>query len=624
MSLGPGTRLGSYEIVAPIGVGGMGEVYRARDTKLGRDVALKILPESFALDADRIARFQREAQFLASLNHPNIAAIHHIEESNGVSALVMELVEGETLADRIARGPIPLDEALPIVGQIAEALEAAHDQGIVHRDLKPANVMIRADGTVKVLDFGLAKLNDLNASNVANAPNAFSMSPTFSIQATYAGVILGTAAYMSPEQARGKATDRRADIWAFGCVLFEMITGKRAFESGETVSDAIAAILRSDPDWTLLPADTPLYIRNLLRRCLQKDPQKRLPHIGLARLEIDEATSNASPVSANGMARNASPWRRALPWSIAAAMTFALGAAVWNWQPWRTTESPRPVRLEVGVGADTSLVTPSAVIPSQGSSALLSPDGTTLAFVAQTPAGGPSQLYVRLLDQLQARTLAGTEDATNPFFSPDGQWLAFFANGKLKKISITGGPAITLCDAPQPRGGSWTDADSIVFQQVGTRGADLMRISSAGGTPQPLIALAPGEATQRYPQVLPGGNAVLFTSNTSTGGGYDNADVVVQSLPNGARKVLARRAFYGRYAPSGHLLYVHGCTLCAVPFDLSRLDVVGQAVPVIEGINAYVGSGAANFEISPTGTLVYVPGTTTNGNRPLDWMDRNG
>ena len=430
----------------------MGEVYRARDTKLNREVALKVLPEGFTRDPDRLARFKREAQVLASLNHPHIGAIYGFEDSGETHALVLELVEGDTLADRIARGLIPLEEALPIARQICEALEAAHEQGIIHRDLKPANIKLKGawgptptrgktaassvdspprasdDIVVKVLDFGLAKALD-------PAPTSdLSQSPTITTPAmTRMGVIMGTAAYMSPEQAKGKPVDKRADIWAFGCVLYEMLTGKRAF-GGDDVTDTIAAVVRAEPDWGALPANTPAAIRKLLRGCLQKDRRERTPDIAVARLEIKEAAAAPASVdvSAVSIAQPAG-WSRVLPWAVAGALGVGLALVLALWAPWRkASPPPAPLRLEATLGADASLVT------DQGAAAVLSPDGAVLAFVAQKSAGADAQLYIRRLDQLQAAPLSGTDGARNPFFSPDGQWIAFFADAKLKKISVTG------------------------------------------------------------------------------------------------------------------------------------------------------------------------------------------
>ncbi len=485
--LSAGTTLGPYEIVAPLGAGGMGEVYRARDTKLNRDVALKILPDAFASDPDRLARFTREAQTLAALNHPNIAAIYGIEESKDVHALVMELVEGEDLTARIARGPMPLDEALPIGRQMAEALEAAHGQGIIHRDLKPANIKVRGDGAVKVLDFGLAKAMDPLSSSPAAAALANSPTITNAAAMTAAGIILGTAAYMSPEQARGKVVDKRTDIWALGCVLYEMLTGLRPF-GGDDVTDTIAAVVRADLDWSKLPADTPTAVRRLLRRCLEKDRMRRLSDAADAGLEIDEALSPvAGDASLEHAAHPASAtvgagWRRVLPWTSTGALAAGLAVVLMLWVPWRKLSPPPPVRVSAQLGADVSLAV------GGGDAMSLSPDGSVIAFVAQNDAETRPQLYVRRLTQLQATPLSGTEGADSPFFSPDGQSIGFFAGGKLKRISVMGGAANFVCDAPNGRGGAWSEDDTIVF--LPNTAGSVMRVSSAEGTPEPVSALA--------------------------------------------------------------------------------------------------------------------------------------
>ncbi len=625
MVFDPGTRVGPYEILSAIGVGGMGQVYRARDTRLKRDVALKFLPGSFAADADRLARFQREAEVLASLSHPSIAGIYGLEDSAGGPALVMELVEGETLADRLARGPIPPDEALPIARQICEALEAAHEQGIIHRDLKPANIKVTPNGHAKVLDFGLAKLNEPNGSNASDVSNALSMSPTITSPAlmTGVGVLLGTAAYMSPEQAAGKSVDKRADLWAFGVVLFEMLAGHQMF-AGETVSHVLASVLKDEPDWRALPSDTPSSVRRLLRRCLEKDRKQRLDSAAGARLEIDDALTKRAdglPGSVNLPVVAASRWRRALPWMVAAAMSAGLAVVLGLWAPWRTMPLSASQQLRVDLGVNASLST------DQGAAAVLSPDGNMLVFTARKPgvADSDPDLYTRRLDQLEATLLPGTEGAHNPFFSPDGQWVAFFGAGKLKKILVTGGAAATLCDAPNGRGGWWADDGTIVFTPNNTPQTRLLRVSSAGGTPQPVTMLASGEVTQRWPQVLPGGRAVLYSSGATTNT-WESANIVVQLLPAGERKVILEKGYYARYLPSGHLVYVHEGTLFAAPFDLNRLELSGQPVPVLEGIIASpTVTGGGQFAFSSSGTAVYTPGEARDSNTvPIAWLGRDG
>ena len=425
MALIPGTRIGPYEILSELGAGGMGEVYRAMDTVLKRQVALKVLPPEVANSTDRVARFQREAEVLAALNHPNIAHLYGLESANGTVALVMELVEGPTLADRCANGPIPLDEALPIAKQIAEAVESAHEQGIIHRDLKPANIKVRDDGTVKVLDFGLAKLTD---ASVPTHVGGMTQSPTITTPAmTAAGVILGTAAYMAPEQARGKTVDKRADIWAFGCVLFEMLTARRAFE-GESISDVLAAVLKTEPAWNALPIETPRGLSHLLHRCLDKDPRRRLQAVGEVRVQIEDAINNTLDDRDETTPAAPPTWRRAIPWALATVLTAVLGSVSASWFSWQHAGPLKPVRLSAELGADVSL----AIGP--GDDIALSPDGTLLVLGVQRTTIQSSQLYIRALDTLQATALAGTEQAESPFFSPDGQWIGFLPPGSSKRL----------------------------------------------------------------------------------------------------------------------------------------------------------------------------------------------
>jgi len=634
LNVAPGTRFGAYEIVSALGAGGMGEVYRARDAKLNRDVAIKILPDVFAHDSERVARFTREAQTLASLNHPNIAQIYGVLEEDQpahVHALVMELVEGDDLSVLIARGPMPLPEALPIAKQIAEALEAAHEQGIVHRDLKPANVKVRADGTVKVLDFGLAKALDPGSKDPGLHQDVAN-SPTLTARATQMGMIIGTAAYMAPEQAKGKRVDKRADIWAFGVVLYEMLTGSRLF-AAEDVSETLAAVLTREVNLKTLPPGTPVRLRALVGDCLIRDSKQRLRDIGNARIEIArfEASGpdSAGPVPPTLAVAAAPAWRRALPWAWATVSTVALLAGLLTWAPWRSAPAPTPRKLLASIGADASLPT------TQGASAILSPDGTTLAFVARQ--AGQARLFIRKLDQLQAAPLAGTEGAENPFFSPDGQWLAFFGGGALKKVSVTGGAAVPLCEAVENLGGTWADDDTIVFTRSGAPNARLMRVSAAGGTPEDFgAALSPGAGRQRWPQALPGGQAVLYSEHSPTSTNWDAANLVVAPLSGGAPKVVVRGGYYGRYVPSGrgspkrdereggHLIYLHQGTVFAVRFDLTRLETVGPAAPALEGVTAFPAAGGAKLAASSEGTLVYVPGTAASAARPIDWLTRDG
>ena len=601
MPLSAGARLGPYEILAPLGAGGMGEVYRATDTRLGRAVALKILSPALAGDTDYMARFTREAQVLASLNHPNIAAIYGLEESDGVRALVMELVEGATLADRIAAGPLPLEETLHIAKQIADALEAAHEKGIVHRDLKPANVKITPEGVVKVLDFGLAKVPEQSAPISAS-------SPTLTMRATQAGVIMGTAAYMSPEQAAAKPVDKRADIWSFGVVLWEMLTGRELF-SGETISHTLADVLRAEIDVRKLPAGTPQAIRHLVHRCLDRDTKTRLRDIGEARIAIQKYLAN--PVEEATPAPPAATTRRSrLPWAIVGPLVaLAIVAPRW-WPASRPVEEPL-LRLNLNLGPDVKF-------EQERSSPALSPDGTKLVYAASGP-DSKLHLWVRRLDQPSSIILAGTEDAYGPFFSPDGRSVGFFASGKLKKIGIAGGAPITLCDATNGTGGSWSEDGSIAF----ANNRVIFRIPSAGGTPTPLIQRASSELSHRWPQFLPGGKALLFTVHRQTGN-FDTAAIELLSLPDGRRKTIHEGATFARYLPSGHIVFVDKGTLFALPFDLRRLEITGPLFPILEEVVYSSLTGSAQFDVSRNGTVVYLAGKPDTGELTVQWLDATG
>jgi serine/threonine-protein kinase len=616
-----GTRLGVYEVAAQIGEGGMGQVYRAMDTKLKRQVAIKILPPSLAIDADRLVRFQREAEVLASLNHPHIAAIYGLEDAGGVKALVMELVEGEDLSQRIARGAIPIDEALPIAMQIAEALEAAHEQGIIHRDLKPANVKVRPDGTVKVLDFGLAKAME---SPGAMAPSV-SQSPTITTPAmTQAGMLLGTAAYMSPEQARGKPVDKRADIWAFGAVLFEMLTGKRAF-AGEEVSDVLASVLAREPDWKLLPLGLPPVARNYIKRCLHKDRKQRIRDIGDVLLALDGAFEAAAPNVAPSVTVARSVWRRMLPFALTASVAVLITSfAAWTLWP-RSSEPRSATRFDYVLPAGQQFqVTQRPVIAT-------SPDGRH--FVYQTTEG----LHLRSMGDLEAKLIPGTEEnLISPFISPDGQWVAYFdfggrtslagdispaaATGQLKKIAIRGGAPVILCGATLPFGASWAPDNTILFGQH----AGIMRVSANGGLPELIIRADQGE--QVYgPQLLPDGNSVLFSVTKDMGPSrWDQAQVVVQSLSSGKRTVVVQGGSDARYLLTGHVVYALREGVFGVAFDATRLKVKGGAVSLVQGVQRPVGVSAAasNYSVSDQGTLVYVTGSASL--RSLVWVNRNG
>ena len=623
-----GTTLGPYRVLEKLGAGGMGEVYRARDTKLNRDIALKILPDAFASDPDRLARFTREAQTLASLNHPNIAAIYGIEESQDVRTLVMELVEGEDLSAHIGRGPIPLDEAVPIARQICEALEAAHEQGIIHRDLKPANVKVRADGTVKVLDFGLAKLDERSAS-LSGERGDLTHSPTLTFNATQAGIILGTAAYMSPEQAAGKPVDKRSDLWAFGVVLMEMLTGRPVF-TGETVSHVLAAVLRAEPDWSALPAHTPAPIRRLLRRCLDKDRKRRLDSAAAARLEIDDALAPIGEASTVSVTMPGAAWRRALPWASTAALAAGLAAVVVLWASWRQpAASPRLTRTTITTSGPAALT-----VTGIDRDLALSPDGTHVVYVGNNG----TQLFVRALETLEPVAIVSGGALRGPFVSPDGQWVGFVDGTSLRKVAITGGPLIALAslDAP-PRGATWAPDDTIIFA-TSNSATGLQRVPAAGGTPEVLTRPdhAQGEADHLWPEILPGGRAVLFTI-TSQAGGLDAAQLAVRDLRTGILKVLLRGGSHGRYVASGvgspkradreggYLVYVASGTLRAIPFDPTRLETPGTAVPVLPRL-ATTSDGAGDFAVAADGTLVYVdaPGSLAANARTLVWVDRTG
>jgi Tol biopolymer transport system component len=608
MPISTGTRLGSYELLTQIGAGGMGEVYQAHDTKLGRDVAIKVLPEAFAHDADRLSRFQREAKMLASLNHPNIATIHGLEQSNGTSYLVMELVSGETLAERVKReGPVPVEEALKIAVQIAEALEAAHEKGIVHRDLKPANVKVTPEGKVKVLDFGLAKAFAGDAAN--DDP---SNSPTLSMAATMHGVILGTAAYMSPEQARGKALDKRTDIWAFGCVLYELLCGRPAFE-GEDITEILAAVVKTDPDWNRLPEATSPAIRILLRRCLRKDRRQRLADACGVRIEIEDAL--AAPTSLEPTAAALTQgWRRTGALGLAALGILALGGiAAWYLKP-SAAHPASPAHLVVALPPGDQLATSNPPVD-------LSPDGTQLAYVAIR--SGVQQLFQRALDDMEAKPIPGTDGAFNPFFSPDGQWIGFFAKGKMKKVLVTGGVPVTLCDSGISGGASWGTDNTIVFAPSNTSG--LWRVSAAGGKPQAITTPDPakGEYSHRYPQIMPGGKGIVFTA--LSGFGWDESRVELLRLDNKERTVLVRGGHTGRYVPSGHLIYYRAGSLLAVPFDLGRLKVTQtDPVTIADGVRQVGITSGAAYSVSAGGTLAYLSASPHQFESRLVWVDRQG
>jgi Tol biopolymer transport system component len=593
MSLAPGAKLGQYEIVAPIGAGGMGEVYRATDTKLKRQVAIKILPSALAADHERLARFQREAEVLASMNHPNIAGIYGLEDSGDMTALVMELVEGEDLSQRIARGAIPLDEALPIAKQIADALEAAHEQGIIHRDLKPANIKVRSDGTVKVLDFGLAKAMDPAGTASTNLAN----SPTLTSPATALGVILGTAAYMSPEQAKGRPADKRCDVWAFGCVLYEMLTAKRAFQ-GDDVSDTLAAVLRADPAWTALPAATSPSVRKALGRCLEKDRKRRLRDIGDVGILMEDASV---PEAAAGAVADVGS-RRAVyvAWSLAGVL-FVGVAAAFRLQP--VSELP-PVRFSVTPPDDVRfprISTPSVPI--------LAPDGRHVVFAAVR--GATPALWVRDIDAIEARLLPGTENGSYPFWAPDSRRIGFFANGAMKTTDMLGGGVRNLCPAPGPaRGGSWNSSGIIVFTSANLPG--LFQVSETSGPSKQVIA---SDAADRYraPTFLPDGRRFLFLV-------FPQNEIRLGSLDStGTTKVIDAES-QAVFVPPGYLLFVRQGALIAQSFDARRGMPAGTGTPLVENIIAST-TGYAAFSASRTGDLAYRTGLSAEVTL-LTWFDR--
>ena len=610
MPLNAGTRIGPYEIVAPLGAGGMGQVYRARDAKLNRDVAIKALPDLFADDPERIARFEREAQLLAALNHQHIAAIYGLEEAAGARFLILELIEGESLAETLNRGPLSLKETMGAARQIVDALEAAHEKGIVHRDLKPANIMVTPEGQIKILDFGLAKA-------LESEQQSGSLSPTLTFGATQAGVILGTAAYMSPEQAKGRLADKRSDVWAFGCVLFEMLTGRRAFE-GDDVSDTLACVLRGEPEWTALPPDVPPGIRALLKGCLEKDRRARIPDISVVRYLMAEAASVPVPVAS---APSSGPPPRGRLVRIGAIGVVA-GAAiamaiVWGWRQWAPGEAQGPMRFAIVPAPQAlSLVTPDRHV-------VISNDGRHIVYTAGVSGG--AQLVVRAIDRLEEMTLPGTTRARSPFLSPDGRWIGFFAEGEgeLRKVSITGGPTITLCKfSGAPRGGSWGPDGTIVFATSSAE-TGLLKVSQGGGDPQPLTTPEdPGRGSDHVlPALLPNGRAVLFTIVVA--GQPQNAVIAVLDFETGKTSTLIPGGSHAEYVDSGHLVYAASGALRAVRFDPRGLRVLSDPVPVVDQVTM-AGTGAANFAVSRTGTLVYVPGGATGGQRSLVWVDRQG
>ena len=611
MGLDKGTRFGPYEVTGLLGAGGMGEVYRARDKRLRRDVALKVLPEALRHDPARRARFEQEARVLASLTHPNIAAIYGVEEGAAVSALVLELVEGETLATQIARGPIPVTQALTMARQMAEALDAAHEKGIVHRDLKPANITITPMGLVKVLDFGVAKVA---------APGESAAEETQTVHQTREGVVVGTAAYMSPEQARGQAVDKRTDIWAFGCVLYEMLTGRRLFE-GDGTTDTLALLFTKNPDWSALPPTAPPAIRALLKRCLERDRVKRLGDVAAIRFALEDMASSGDQPAASmpGVIHRdrSAAWSRIGIVSAAAIVLAAVvlvagtGLNVWNLRT--SSERPRPVRFTITLPQGqrlAGLARPSVV---------LSADGSQLAFVATTEGEDKRQIFLWSMEQAEAKPVPGTEGATNPVFSPDGQWLGFYSRDTvLAKIPVRGGIAQPLTNVSIPVGASWGGHGTIAFPPYLSV---IYQLPEDGGAPQPLTRFENGETQHVWPEFLPGSKALLFTAISLN----PMPAIAVQPIGSGQRRNLqGQSGTMPRYASSGHLVYAQRGNLMAVPFDLGRLEVKGAAVAV-EVVRGVSQSGATTqYSLSTTGSLAYVPGSLKPDEYRLVWVSRNG
>jgi Tol biopolymer transport system component len=611
-----GTRFGPYEVVAPLGAGGMGEVCRARDTKLQRDVALKVLSDAFVADPGRASRFQREAQLLATLNHPHIAAIYGLEESPaeaghyGRRAIVMELVEGRTLAELIERGPMPLAEALPLAKQFAEALEYAHEKGVIHRDLKPANIKVTPDGTVKVLDFGLAKaLSDGTDSSID--PGS-SMSPTLSLAASYAGVILGTAAYMAPEQAKGKTVDRRADIWAFGVVLYEILTGRRMF-AGDSIAETLAGVIKEPIALGTLPADAPPPIRRLLDRCLDRDVRRRLQSIAEARIVIEDLIAGVPAGSDEGRPATSPALLRVLPWALAgAAMLAAAGIGTWAWAGRPAPSIPPVGRFVLPAPAGAALTTSAPNAPQFA----VSPDGRLVAFLASEP-GRERMIWIRALDSLSPRRLDHTEGANFPFWSPDSRHLAYFAGGKLMRVPAEGGTPIAITDATAGEGGTWSGGDGGVIVFAPTAAGPLHRVPAGGGTSTPVTTLPDGHVSHSFPQFLPDGERFLYLAEGRSPG------IFVQPLTGGAAIPVVNVTGRAMFSPPGVLLYMRDNTLLAQRWDLDSLRLEGDPVTIADGVRSGAGNGRNAFSVSATGMLVYRE-TTSGEPGQVTWYTRAG
>jgi len=605
-----GDRLAHYEILGPIGSGGMGEVYRARDTRLDREVAIKVLPDDLAADPERLARFRREAKVLASLNHTNVAAIHGLEQEGDRLFLAMELAPGETLAARMDRGAVPVDEAVAIAVQIAAGLEEAHAKGVVHRDLKPANVKLGPDGQVKILDFGLARAY-LGEESAAGDPDH---SPTLTAAMTQAGVILGTAAYMSPEQARGHAVDSRTDVWAFGVILWEMLAGRRLF-AGETVSDTVAMVLRGDPDWDALPADLPPSLRRLLQRCLQRDRRQRLHHIADARIVLEEIQrdgTSAHEAEVSGPVPASRPRRR---WAGASYAVLALlVVAILGLQAFSGGKEQTPART-----ARFDLTVPEGTwIGDQRQALAVAPSGDLIAIALSTPAG--SQLYLRELEDPVMRPIPGTENAATPFFSPDGRWLAFTQEGRLRKVALDGGSPVDICDT-EWGGGTWTEDGHIILTRSYAGGLSI--VSAAGGALQALTEpdTTHGELGHWWPDLLPGDEWVIYTGWSTP---IDRSRILAYSLKSGETHLLAEGGAFGRWSPTGHLLYLRNGKLMAAPLDPRSATVTGPAEPVLDDVYLHPNDGYATLALADDGTLVYAAASVMELPRSLVWADRQG
>jgi serine/threonine-protein kinase len=609
----PGTRLGPYQVDGQIGAGGMGEVWRATDTRLGRAVAIKLLPAAFAADPGRLARFEREAKLLASLSHPNIAGLYALEEARAdgtdapVRFLAMELVAGEDLAQRLARGALPVADAIDVARQVAEALEEAHDKGIVHRDLKPGNIKLTPEGKVKVLDFGLAKA--WSDDSAAGSEPALSQSPTLAHTGTAAGVILGTAPYMSPEQARGRPVDRRSDVWSFGVVLFEMLTARRLFD-GETVSDTLAAVLKTAPDWTQLPAETPASVSRLLQRCLERDPRRRLQAIGEARIALTDGLAGDGSAAAP-LAPAPRTWA-VLPWLVAAG-ALAVAAFLATREPAPKPEA-RLLQLDVQLADDLQLGS------LLGHTIALSPDGTQLAFGGL--AGSEPALYLRTLDQPGAKLLPDTVRAQQPFFSPDGREVGFFAGNELRRVSVAGGASNLITAGGDARGATWGEDGTIVFSA--SQSGALMRVNANGGTPTPLTTLDPakGERSHRWPSFLPGGRQLLVNVHARNLT-YDDAAIELVDLASGRRRVLDATGSEPRFA-EGHVLFARGGRLFAAPLDIAAGRLTGAPLVLAQGVYTELRSGTAHYAASQRGLVAFVHGQEPNAQRLVELWDRAG